>query len=352
MTPDERFETLWTDFLEGDLEADGLAELQALLADHPRLQTAAADMLETHRMLSFTAYEGAIRKEAAAESDAEAFVRRTLHRLPQSEAAFQQAVLRRAAGITAIDPRRRAWYTSSSIAAGLLLGVVCTTVVFAYVGSTGSSRAAKSLLSENFEAGPPPAVTGIPTEPDVWSGDYSEVVTAQSGITPLDGAKMLRFLRGDYLGRTLPNSFGCDVFRLIDVRPYQTEFRAGDGVVQVSALFNSVDHPGSGPFECTVTLFAVDADIVRHSSLKIEGVLSTEALAYSRSSRIVLDRNPATWQKASNELRLPPQTEFVLVRLGVSDVERRKGNTTPGFTGQYVDQVRMVLARRPEIAVP
>ena len=119
-------------------------------------------------------------------------------------------------------------------------------------------------MEESFETGPAPRVDGVPIEPDRWGGDYSEVVGELNGVKPATGAKMFRFLRGDYEGRSLPNSFGSDVCRLIDVRPYRHEFAAGDGIVQLSALFNSAAFAQDRGFECTLTIFALDAEIVNN----------------------------------------------------------------------------------------
>jgi hypothetical protein len=344
MTCDERFEELWTDFLEGEITADGMVELQSLLQDQPHLQTKAGDLLQTHRLLSFALQD--------VPTAGESFVRRTLEKLPQADGTFREAVLERIqrAAPNNTAARRRTWHSAAAIAAGLLLGIVCTTVVFAYVDPAKSR--ATTLFEESFESGPAPQVTGVPLETDQWAGDFTEVVEARQGVTPESGSKMLQFLRGDYAGRSLPNSFGSDVFRLIDVRPYRREFAGGEGVVQLSALFNSVDFPAEGAFECTLTIFAVDAEIVNNQALKIEGTLSGESLAYSRSSRLLLDRDPTTWQKVSNELRLPKQTDYVMVRIGISDVARRKGKSSPGFVGHFADHVQFVIAHRPEIPVP
>ncbi len=344
MNSDERFETLWTDFLEGELSPTGMAELQALLQEHPDLQTQAAELLQTHRLLSFALQEG--------PAAGDAFVQRTLDRLPQTDSTFREAVLERVqrAAPQRMPTRRRPWHSAAAVAAGVLLGIVCTTVVFAYVAP--SRTKVMALMEESFETGPAPRVDGVPIEPDRWGGDYSEVVGELNGVKPATGAKMFRFLRGDYEGRSLPNSFGSDVCRLIDVRPYRHEFAAGDGIVQLSALFNSAAFAQDRGFECTLTIFALDAEIVNNQSLKVEGTLSGDSLAYSRSSRTALDRDPATWQKVSNELRVPPQTDYLMVRIGMSDVARRKGKQTEGFTGQFVDRVQFVIAHRPEIAVP
>jgi hypothetical protein len=283
MNSGERFETLWTDFLEGELSPTGMAELQSLLREQPHLQAQAAELLQTHRLLSFVLQEG---------STADRFVRRTMEQLPQTDTKFREAVLEQVqrAAPQRMPARRRPWHSATAVAAGVLLGIVCTTVVFAYVAP--SRPKVMALMQESFETGPAPRVDGVPMEPDRWGGDYSEVCS------------------------------------LIDVRPYRHEFAAGDGIVQLSALFNSAAFAEDRGFECTLTIFALDAEIVNNQSLKIEGTLSGDSLAYSRSSRTALDRDPATWQKVSNELRVPPQTDYLMVRIGMSDVARRKGKQT------------------------
>ncbi len=344
MNPDERFEKLWTDFLEGELSPAGIAELQSLLEDQPYLQTKAGDLLQTHRLISFALPEDV--------ATGEAFVQETLAKLPRTEADFHDAVMRRvqrAAPIRA-EARWPTWRPMAAASAGILLGIACTTAVFAYV--VAAPTKVTTLLQEGFETGPAPGVVGAPLEPGEWSGDYSEIAGPQSGVKPAGGSRMLRFLRGDYERRSIPQSFGCDVSRLIDVRPYRQEFADGDGFVRLTGVFNSAAFAEQAEFECTLTIFALDAEVVNGRSLRIEGTLSAESLAYSRSSRIALDRNPETWQKASNELRLPPNTDYLMIRVGVSDVARRKGKQTAGFTGQFADQVQLVIAHRPEISVP
>ena len=150
MNSDERFESLWTDFLEGELSPTGMAELQALLQEHPDLQTQAAELLQTHRLLSFALQEG--------PAAGDAFVQRTLDRLPQTDSTFREAVLERVqrAAPQRMPTRRRPWHSAAAVAAGVLLGIVCTTVVFAYVAPLRTKVMA--LMEESFETGPAPRV--------------------------------------------------------------------------------------------------------------------------------------------------------------------------------------------------
>jgi hypothetical protein len=57
-----------------------------------------------------------------------------------------------------------------------------------------------------------------------------------------------------------------------------------------------------------------------------------------------LDRSPATWQRLTSELRLPPDTDFLMVRICIQYSVKSTSRQT--FTGHYVDDVRLGMARR------
>lgn len=81
MTPNERFDELWTDFLEGELDAAGLDELQQLLASDPELARHAADLYGEHRLLGL-----------AHQAD-DRFVRETVARALREREGFVAAVV-------------------------------------------------------------------------------------------------------------------------------------------------------------------------------------------------------------------------------------------------------------------
>jgi hypothetical protein len=84
---EERFAELWTDYLEGELDEAGHAELRALLAEHESLRLQAADLYQVHRLLGFAG--------AACKVDSEAFVNDTLAHVPRSTEAFVGNILQR-----------------------------------------------------------------------------------------------------------------------------------------------------------------------------------------------------------------------------------------------------------------
>ena len=124
-------------------------------------------------------------------------------------------------------------------------------------------------------------------------------------------------------------------------------------MVQLTAVFNALPFSEDESYSCTLTLFALDANLAGNGEiLKAANVLSTESLAFSRSSKVVMDRDPATWQKVSNELRLPPGTDYLMLRLGMSNESKSSIKRKNRFTGHYADKVQLVIARRPEIIAP
>ena len=260
-----------------------------------------------------------------------------------SEQAPLRALPSRQGGNLIPMPRRNVWLQWRSLAAGLVFGLLSATMVWAYV----IPRAGKviTLLQESFETAPPPLVTGVPIEPGRWSGDYSEIVGEQQGVKPASGRKMLRFLRADFEGKPSPGSSHlADMHQLIDLRPYRQEIADGGGVIEVSASFNAIPFPEDEKYGCAVSIFALDAELATNGSTRIGSTLMTDALAMTRSDRgRLLDRDPATWQRVTAELRLPPGADFVMVRLHI-----HRGLHSPGvtFAGHYADDVHVSLIRR------
>jgi len=246
--------------------------------------------------------------------------------------------------------RRRAWVAA---AAGMLIGVGFASLAWAFVGPFASRGTL--LLHESFESGSSPTVAGPPREAGSWGGDFAELSAARQGIAPADGTRMLRFLRGDSQAAPNDSAHSSDVFRLVDVRGYRAALAEGTAVVQLSALFNGVPVDADDPLFCTLTVFALRDGDATGSDL----ILSRDSLAYSHSSRVRLDDDPASWQRVSNELRVPSNTDYLMLRIGVSYDARRNRLRTDAppsrsepFAGHFADHVQLVLAQRPEIAVP
>ncbi|HEX3135389.1 MAG TPA: hypothetical protein VHX44_17630 [Planctomycetota bacterium] len=234
------------------------------------------------------------------------------------------------------------WGPLPAAAAGLFIGLFTASTVFANV--MPSFIRTWALLRDGFETGPAPANTGIPNQPGFWGGDYAEITGEQQGVKPASGSKMLRFMRADFSGKTTPDSYIGDMHQLIDVRPYRQELADGGAVVQLSALFNAFAFPTEESYDGSATIYALDAETATNGSLNIGNAPNTESLAMTNSSHLKIDRLPETWQLLTAELRLPPNTDFILVRFGLMHGNAAQRRAT--FDGHYLDDVRVTLARR------
>lgn len=247
-------------------------------------------------------------------------------------------VARRSAGI--------AWLAGGPLtaaAAGIVLGMVCTSVVFGYV----APRVGKvmTLLQENFESGPAPLATGMPVKAGQWTGDFAEVVGEQQGVKPETGGKMLRFLRADYEGKVKPEgSYAGDLYRLIDLRSYRHEFTDHSAVVRTSAGFNSASFPERERYSCSVRTYALSAEMVMSGAPLNGASLRDGALATASKGMPQMDRDPRSWQRVESELRLPAEAEFLLIHVSVSNLT--KDEVKDVFRSHYLDEVRVSLLHR------
>lgn len=90
MNQQTEFETLWTDYLEGDLDESGVERLRRLLASDSNLMKQAASLFQTHRLLTLVTHDSGTDD---ADSGHECFVRETLARLPQDPHTFVGQVM-------------------------------------------------------------------------------------------------------------------------------------------------------------------------------------------------------------------------------------------------------------------
>ncbi|QDT64503.1 anti-sigma factor [Calycomorphotria hydatis] len=230
------------------------------------------------------------------------------------------------------------------LASGVVIGVLMSSIGWAITGLS-QSPIQLDLLIDQFEGNTLLNVTGIPTQPDRWSGDFNELVTSQQDVQPLSGEKMVRVLRADYLDKPHPEGSYCgDLFRLVDLRNYQEMLINGDVVTNASAMFNTAHLPKDERYLCSVGIIALSADIVEDiASIEIP-MLEQYALAMSRKATR-LDKLPETWQQGQSDLKLPPETDYLLIHISVSYNHSTEALRRITFPGHYIDDFHLSLSR-------
>lgn len=249
------------------------------------------------------------------------------------------------------SPRAASFFARpiAAAAAGLILGVFCTSAIWA--ASEAGRETILTLFQDSFESGPDPVPAGGPVPSDAWGGDYAEIVTGTRGIEPVEGKRMLGFLRADYEGKENAIGYVGDLYRLIDLREQESILADGMAIVTVEAALGSSRINDPERFVASLSLNALES--VPESSEEWRSLISTPrsleelALAAARRSKgLALGES---WQPIEIELRLPRETRFLLVGLHVADHQamRKHGITPPAvrFEGQFADDVRVTLRK-------
>lgn len=109
---DHRFQELWTDYLEGELDEAGLTELRTLLAEDGGRLRRATELHQTHRMLGFLADED--------QAGSEEFIRATMRKLPADSETFISQVVSAQQQHAPVPraPQRTVWRSSGLVAVG------------------------------------------------------------------------------------------------------------------------------------------------------------------------------------------------------------------------------------------
>ena len=163
-----------------------------------------------------------------------------------------------------------------------------------------------------------------------WRGDPTTIVTAQDGITPAEGQRMVQFV-GTYPEGTIGHDSA--IWQLVDVRPYRDYIANGDVVMSASAEFNRV---------------AGDSETDSEFGFFFNSTASMPAgyPGYSKMDTFLSDDDPSTWETYSSNLLLPHDTEFVFV--GILALENVHDDGAGPFDGHYADNVSMTLNVVPE----
>ncbi len=233
------------------------------------------------------------------------------------------------------------WRPLMAAAAGIVLGMFCTSVVFGYVGPRVVEKV-KAVFSEGFESGMTKTAPGVPRVAGQWSGDEAEVVTSTPEVKAHGGAKMLRFLSATYPGENSPRSQWGDVYRIVDVRGLAG---AGSTVARVSASFAQGVVTGEERFACRVGAYALDQDLsTLPSSLNHTWLQQNNSATGSR--RAVLT-GTGRWQEVSVELPITRETRFVVLHLAVVQEQPTLNSGVVQFSGHFMDDVKVELITRP-----
>ncbi|RFC46275.1 MAG: hypothetical protein DVB28_000111 [Verrucomicrobia bacterium] len=232
-----------------------------------------------------------------------------------------------------------------AIAAGLVIGFFSATLISKETVNSQSKPLLSAKLAMLDHGAPPPI--GVPHAPGIWSGDYTEVVSARDGITPYSGSRMLQIQRADHEGKIHPEGSRIgNVWYLVDLRSFRSQSATQSLELHASFRFNSTANSAPETHDCSITIQAVTSDFVLSGLLQNGAALLNQNLAASSRRSLKIDSDPLTWEKLSTELRLPPNAEFALVSFNLAASKPTDPKEIIHFEGKYMDELQITLVRR------
>ena len=232
------------------------------------------------------------------------------------------------------------WRPLAAAAAGLVIGMLCTSVVFAYV--VPSAGKAITLLESSFENMEAPQPSGVPAKFGEWSGDFAEVVSAQKGVTPHGGDKMWRFLRANNaLGGDAKVSYVGEAIRAIDLRPLRSAGLKAGSQIEISAWFATGTTDPQSRYHWIIKAAAFEGDVANAPALWQKWNQASTSLA----QRELVAKKDGHWQQLTVTMVLPPNADFLVFECAVSQRTPVLHAGVAEFPAHYVDDVRVSLLR-------
>jgi len=188
-------------------------------------------------------------------------------------------------------------------------------------------------------------VLGIwPTAPGVWGGDMAGAAGAQQGIKPRDGKSMLWFHHCNF--RSSGSASGAQVCQVIDLTKVREAVRAGRVRAFASAFFNRVAGNARTDTAFGMSLIAYSGSPRQHFALSQRNASIGRQIA-----RLDSDANPATWEKLAAGIRLPKNTDFLVLQLLAAENVFNDLNGVE-FDGHYADSAFLTLVTDPPATAP
>jgi hypothetical protein len=239
-----------------------------------------------------------------------------------------------------VAPRRSIWLSwrpLTAAAAGIVFGMLCTSVVFGFVGQRQvEKKTPLAVVQPSFEDAQMPLAKGFPPAPSLWTGDVAKVVPAENGVTPKDGHHMLRMETTVY-GK--PVLFPR-LYQIIALPPSGSELRE----IEVSASFASAD-PGSSP-HYTVRAYAVNEAperlgpdwFARHWFVQQDEAIASAETGFENPP------GSAGWQSIGLRMQVPGKARCLVVFFGVKNQAKSQARKP-----HYLDAVQVSFVESPSI---
>ena len=227
-----------------------------------------------------------------------------------------------------------AWRPLTAAAAGIVFGMLCTSVVFGFV----NQRAAVNKVSLlDFDAGLEDVTQtlkdGLPDHVRQWGMDEASIVAAEENVRPLQGERMLRL---EPIPPQKPvKNHTSRAYQMLDLRSQPVAMMNGEAEAEVTASFCATNSDVSSRY--LIRAIALDeapetATKNFWSKVESDGVVS-------ESQRFDTPPGKLGWHTFSMKLRLPPGSKTLVLIFGAVPPE----DTSRPALVHYLDDVQVSL---------
>jgi len=252
--------------------------------------------------------------------------------------------LRGPAPVSPARPAARGWFRRLGSSRSRRELVPLALVVLAAVGWFGWARSKfpvrrpLELANSSFESASGLSV-GKMSEAS-WYGDVADVVEQYSGVTPLEGDRMVRFVKS-----ASEPEHSCELYQIIDLKEIADALAKGPVLVEASAGFNAVaDSLGEDEYVFGISVYAYSEDPAGQPH--VWPMRWDSPLNFS-GHQTNADGDARSWQTVTTRLTLPQGTKYLVVQLAV--IRRVPEGNPKGepeeFPGQFADRVTVHLVK-------
>jgi hypothetical protein len=238
-------------------------------------------------------------------------------------------------------PRWLTWRPLTAAAAGIVLGMFCTSVVYGFVAQRSlEKKIPLTVYSPGLETVGTSVDDGLPKAIGVWGADSALVVPAEHGVQPPEGKQMMRLMPIP-LERSVKNRFSR-VYQVLDLRSQPIPRNITDAEVQVTASFCATDSAVASRY----LIRAVALDEEPEQATRGFWPKTEEDGVVSVVQRFETSPGDKGWHTFSLKMPLPRGAKSLVFLFGAGSV----GEATTEPSPHYLDDVHVsVITSEPTL---
>jgi len=229
-----------------------------------------------------------------------------------------------------VAPHRSVWLSwrpLTAAAAGIVFGMFCSSVVFAYAvpRMRMDRHRVVPLFNERFEDVKAVFGRGFPNDADGWSGDFDAVVSTDGAISPKEGQHMARL--APIAGRKF-----CAAERIVDLAKFPLISGTESRMVEVTASFHGMDSEWADRNQIRLAAFAEapkDVKAIWNSDSRLDQVLQ------HLGRTVTVKPGEHGWQTLKVSMEIPTGARSLVIHLGAGAADDAGPKTL-----HYIDDVR------------